>query len=212
MSEGYVYALGSRWLTPLYDPFFAAFMPEKRMRAAVVERLASGESVLDLGCGTGSLAVLIKHERPLCRVVGIDGDPRILEIARQKSARRRLAVELRVADAAKLPFDAAAFDAVVSSMMFHHLPPETKRSALLECVRVLKLGGRMLLMDFGLPAGGAAAAASRFVGLMDGAETTRDNLEGTLPVLMEQAGFSPVREVWARNTVFGTVRMLEARR
>src|SRR3990170_3832343 len=98
MNEGYVYALGSRWLTPLYDPFIALFMPGKRMRSAIVERLTNGEAVLDLGCGTGTLAVATKRERPQCRVVGIDGDPRILEIARRKSERQDIAVELHVAD------------------------------------------------------------------------------------------------------------------
>src|SRR5437763_5402641 len=85
----YVPAAGFRWLTRFYDPFVAFTMREREFRQAFIERarIGANSTVLDVGCGTGTLAVMIKTSVPSATVVGLDGDPEVLEIAREKAAK-----------------------------------------------------------------------------------------------------------------------------
>ena len=90
-------------------------------------RLAPGQRVLDVGCGTGSLAVRIRRENPTVEVVGLDPDPKALAIARRKAERAGIAVRFEQGYGDALPFQDATFDRVTSSLMFHHLDLATRR-------------------------------------------------------------------------------------
>lgn len=110
---------------------------------------APGESVLDLGCGTGELAMtLARRVGPNGRVAGVDLSKALVAGARRKAQRAGLAIDYRVASVEALPFADASVDVVVSSLVLHHLAPEVLARAVREIRRVLKPGGRVFVIDF----------------------------------------------------------------
>lgn len=120
-----------------------------RKRTVALARLQPGETVLDVGCGTGSLTRQAKQQvGPTGRVTGIDASPEMIDSARQKAAKARLDIDFRLAPIEHLPFPDASFDVVLSSFMIHHLPGDLKRQGLQEVRRVLKPAGRLLIAEF----------------------------------------------------------------
>lgn len=210
--SSYVPALGLDWLTRFYDPLIRLALREDAFKRSLVTQagLRPGHDVLDLGCGTATLTVMLKAACPDARVTGIDGDPAILDIARTKTA--GLAIELRQAMAYELPYAPATFDRVVSSLVFHHLADADKARTLSEVHRVLRPGGELHVADWGAPANPLMWIAALGVRLLDGAERTRANLEGRLPDLMRAAGLADVAEAERWSTPFGTLSLYRATR
>jgi ubiquinone/menaquinone biosynthesis C-methylase UbiE len=125
---------------------------ERRFRKKQVElaRLAPGESVLDVGCGTGTLAIAAaRRVGTTGSVTGIDPAENLLARARGKARRARVAVDFRAGTGDALPCEDASFDAVLSTLVLHHLPHDVLRAAVQEMRRVLKPGGRVLVVDIG---------------------------------------------------------------
>jgi ubiquinone/menaquinone biosynthesis C-methylase UbiE len=128
------------------------FEPIYRERVVQLAGLATGESVLDVGCGTGTLAIAAKRRvGPTGKVVGIDASPEMTARARVKATKAALDIHFRMAAAEALPFSDATFDAVLSTTVLHCLPDHARRQCISEMVRVLKPGGRLLVIDFGGP-------------------------------------------------------------
>ena len=130
------------------------FGRERAFREKLVDlaTLASGERVLDVGCGTGSLAIAAKRRVGVTGIVsGIDASPTMIARAKHKARKARLEIDLRTAIIEALPFPDAAFDIVLSTMMLHHLPRKARADGAREMQRVLKPGGRVLAVDFGRP-------------------------------------------------------------
>ncbi|MDO8750603.1 MAG: class I SAM-dependent methyltransferase, partial [Dehalococcoidia bacterium] len=103
--------------------------------------IQGGQRVLDLGCGTATLTLLIKRMHPEAEVVGLDGDPRAIRIAQAKMAKARLSVALNLGMAFDLPYPDGSFDHVLSSLVFHHLTRMDKERTFQEVSRVLRPGG-----------------------------------------------------------------------
>lgn len=123
-----------------------------RERLLDLAHLETGESVLDVGCGTGTLAIAAKHRvGPAGIVHGIDASPEMIAHAKRKAAKTGIDVTFRTAIVEALPFADRQFDAVLSTLMLHHLPRPTREEAARELRRVLKPGGRVLAVDFGAP-------------------------------------------------------------
>ena len=119
-----------------------------RSRTADLARLIPREAVLDVGCGTGDLTLEVARRVGSSGLVaGIDAAPEMVARARQKARRRHMAIDFRVEPVEKMSFADQTFDVVVSSLVFHHLPDALKRQGLAEIRRVLKPGGRLLLVD-----------------------------------------------------------------
>ena len=123
-----------------------------RDRTIALAGIAPGEHVLDVGCGTGEIAMRAKARTgPSGSVVGIDAAPEMIAEARQKATRAGVDIDYLVAAVEALPIAAATFDVVVSSLMMHHLPEDLKPRALAEIHRVLKPDGRLVVVDFKQP-------------------------------------------------------------
>ncbi|HEX6778063.1 MAG TPA: methyltransferase domain-containing protein [Ktedonobacterales bacterium] len=133
-----------------HDTFsFRGKLRELRQRTANLAQLQSGEQVLDVGCGTGTLALEVQERLDSAgRVAGIDPSPEQIARARTKAARRNAPIEFQVGVIEQLPFPDQAFDVVFSTLMMHHLPAPTKRQGLAEIARVLKPDGRLIIADF----------------------------------------------------------------
>src|ERR1700730_4727237 len=145
--RSYIPALGKRWLLPFYDPFLWLLGADKAKQPLIEQaEIKGGLRVLDIGCGTGSLAILIKRMHPEAEVVGIDPDPSALAVAERKAKRARLSVEFDRGFADHMPYADASFDRVFSSFMFHHLAADEKTATLGEIRRVLKTGGWLELL------------------------------------------------------------------
>lgn len=209
---GYVPALGYQWLTGLYDPVMRWTMRERTFKELLVQgmRLAPGQRVLDLGCGTATLTLMLKAACPDAEVVGVDGDPAVLALARAKAARAGVSLELDEGLATALPYADSSFDRVCSSLLFHHLPPDAKRHAAAEAWRVLRPGGELHVADWGAPSGALMRLAFLGVQLLDGFATTDENVRGRLADIFREAGFADVRQAGRVNTMFGTLALYAA--
>lgn len=147
-TEKYIPAAGRGWLTALYDPVMALTMRERAFRGALIATVLSDPPprlVVDVGCGTGTLAVQLAESDPSVEVIGVDGDERVLGVARKKAARlgERVRFEQGLAD--RLPVATATVDVVVASLLLHHLRRDAKLRALREAHRVLAPGGHRRL-------------------------------------------------------------------
>ena len=124
-----------------------------RRRVIELADLRGDEDLLDAGCGTGLTMLRIAEQHPGCRVCGIDLSPKMIEVARNDAGKRRLDVDLRSGSITDLPYPDAAFDVVLTNIMFHHLDRAEKRQAVAEIARVLRPGGRFVSAEFGPRAG-----------------------------------------------------------
>ncbi len=212
MRRGYVPALGLNSLTRFYDPVVALTTRERLFKRRLLEQAAipEGAEVLDLGCGTGTLAVKIARSVPGSRVTGLDGDARVLRRAERKAAAAGVRIRFDRGRVPPLPYDASSFDQVVSSLFFHHLGPSDKLDVAREVQRVLRPGGRFHVADWGRPNGSLMRLAFYSVQMLDGFEPTADNVEGRLPEIFRAAGFRDVRTAGEIPTVLGTLALYGA--
>jgi ubiquinone/menaquinone biosynthesis C-methylase UbiE len=159
---------------------FAGRRNQAFTRLAALSGADAGDRVLDVGCGTGYLTRhMAAQVGPDGAVTGVDPSPAVLAYARRKKRRPASApctYKEGIAESLDLPD--TSFDAVVTSLMLHHLPEELRPAALREMYRVLRPGGRLLVAEFRPPTsrigrhlmhGGAGyAMAHNRVDLLDG--------------------------------------------
>ena len=202
----YIPALSFKVLTPLYDVFFKLTMREELFKSRLIEqaKIRSDQRVLDLGCGTGTLTIMVKKAHPDAEVVGLDGDSQVLEIARRKAREAGTSIKFDEGMAYKLPYPDNSFDRVLSSLVFHHLTTQDKERTLAEIYRVLKPNGELHLADFGEPQGLYAKSVSW---LMSRFERVDDNINGRIPEMFVKAKFS-VAKTFDFSTLFGTLAFL----
>ena len=164
-----------------------------------------GDSVLDVGCGTGEVTLLAKTRAKAGKVYGIDPAPEMITVARRKAARKKLDIDFRVGVIESLPFPDSSIDVVTSSLMMHHLPEDLKARGLAEIYRVLKPGGRLLVADFMRPTGSFLnhlfIAFTRHQGLKSGIED--------LQRLLKDAGFSQITQSDENVLIIGFVRAVK---
>ena len=181
--------------------FTLGYRAQLRRETVELAAIEPGARVLEVGCGTGDVALVARQRVGAAGAVyGIDASPEMIAVAREKAARARLALDFQVGLIEALAFPDASFDAVFSSLMMHHLPDELKRRGLAEIVRVLKPGGRLLIVDIQRP----TTRRGRIVAslLLHGA--LREGIQD-LPELLRAAGFSGVQMGTMRFGVLGYV-------
>jgi ubiquinone/menaquinone biosynthesis C-methylase UbiE len=199
----FIPAAGSDLALPLYDPFARLFGVDALRRELIDSAgLQSGQRVLDVGCGTGTLVIAAKRACPPAELIGLDPDPRALERARRKAARAGVDVRFDRGYGDALPYPDAAFARVFSSLMLHHLDPATQRGLLAEVRRVLEPGGSFHLMDFVHSNHGLHGL---FRGTHRGGLQPHFEPEQELLALLQQAGFIDVRLQARRRLLFAPV-------
>lgn len=205
-NQKYVPALSFRWLTPLYDALIDGPMAMARMRRGLLAQMGdlSDKKILDVGSGTGTMAIMIKQAHPSAAVVGLDGDPQILEIARSKARKLGLEVRFEQGMSFALPYPNEAFDVVLTTVMLHHLSRADKQTTAREMYRVLRPGGQLFGADFVEP---RSSFGKSIRPLTRRFERVADNLDGFLPVMFANAGFKNYRET--SRYFFGSISLFE---
>lgn len=214
MADKYVPALRFKALTKLYDRLLSVTFQEKKIKQALINQLQINgtETVLDFGCGTGTLAIMIKEQFPSVNIVGIDVDAEIIAIAEKKIKAKGLSIPLKKYDGESLAFlGHQQFDRIVSSLVFHHIPTTTKRNVLSQLYRITKPGAELHIADFGKPKNLYTKAAFGLLRRFDGVENTSVNVEGLLPHFIKGGGFKEIQVTQSFNTAFGTVELIKAK-
>jgi ubiquinone/menaquinone biosynthesis C-methylase UbiE len=214
LSDSYIPALRYHWLTRIYDPIVRFTTRERTFKGALLRQadIQAGYRVLDLGCGTGTLATMVKLSHRSAEMFGLDADPETLSLAREKMARVGLEVQLDQGFASALPYATASFDRVLSSLFFHHVSDKLKDQAMLEVRRVLRPGGEFHIADWGKPASSAMRLAFFGIQMLDGFATTRESVMGEFPERLSLAGFETVELTRNYSTLFGTLSLFRARK
>jgi SAM-dependent methyltransferase len=209
--DGFIPALRFHRLTPLFDLVAAVAVRDRALKRRVLAcaAIASDEQVLDVGCGTGTLAVAAARAAPGVRVTGLDADPSILARARRKAADAGLEIGFDQGSSTGLPYADASFDLVLSTLFFHHLADDAKRQSAAELVRVLRPGGRVVVGDLGRPQDPLMRIAVLVtVQLLDGVATTALNVRGELPDVLADAGLRAVTVRDRMRTPTGTCEVM----
>lgn len=197
--------------TAAYDAAIRRWTRESRWRCATLGALApgAGETIVDVGCGTGTFAVMLKAACPGADVVGLDPDEQALGIARAKAAAAGVDVRWRRGFGRDVE---GPVDAVVSSLMFHQMPLAEKRRSLAAMHAAIRPGGRLVVTDYGEQRGPMRLLFRLTIQRLDGTADTQPNADGILPVLIREAGFTGLRSVASVPTVTGSIAVMAAER
>lgn len=179
-----------------------------RLRKMTVDHalIKPGDSVLDVGCGTGEVTIPAKVRAGKDgHVYGIDPAPEMIAVARSKAARKGLEIDFRIGVIESLPFPDASIDVVTSSLMIHHLPDDLKLRGLAEIYRVLKPGGRILIFDFMRP---TKSFLNQFLIALTMHHGLNFGIED-LPKMLIDARFSQAIKLDEKFLFFGFVRAIK---
>ena len=199
-------AAGHDLFLPLYDPLVSLLGGDRARRDLIDQaNIGAGQRILDMGCGTGTLAVLLKQQSA-DMVVGLDPDPKALRRVKNKATRAGVSLQIDQGFADELPYEKGSFDRVFSSFMFHHLEEQDREKTLMEVSRVLKPGGSFHLLDF---AGGdhgpheSHGLHSHLGRLFHSSHRLKDNSDARILELIRRAGFKNAEKVKEGQMLFG---------
>lgn len=208
-------ALGRPELTDSYDRVIRFWTRERVWRTAFLDRVAprDGETILDVGCGTGTFAIMLKQAAPSARVIGLDPDPQILAIAAAKADRIGVDVEWRQGFARDAAVFDGAIDKVVSSLVFHQVPLAEKRAGLTAMLAAARPGGQVHVADYARQQSLLMRLLFRVtVQRMDGVTDTQPNVDGALEALLEELSGAAVQAGRIVPTMTGAISLLTIKR
>ncbi|SCG53090.1 Methyltransferase domain-containing protein [Micromonospora echinaurantiaca] len=220
---------GRTWLLPFYDVFTrVAGVRALHERVVELAGIEPGQTVVDVGCGTGNLSFAVLAAQPSARVTGLDPDGAALRRAARKARRRSAALTLVQGYADRIPAEDASLDHVVSSLALHHVDDDGRIAFARDALRALRPGGRVTIVDFGGPAHkvedaghpthrhghSPVHALRRLTRLMprrvaDSPVVARNHGDGIVTLLAD-AGFGDAREVAHADHRFGRVTFVQA--
>ncbi len=207
-------ALRFSFLTPAYDLLIRLFTREKAWRNKVAECLDLHESdhVLDVGCGTGSMAIMLKQLEPKCRVVAIDPDPKVLSIAKRKAEQAQVQIQWKQGflDDQTIGVN-QKFTKVLSTLVLHQTPVETKQQILKMLGGILEPSGTLCIADYGIQRTFAMKTMFRLiVQSVDGKSDTQPNADGIILKSLNEVGFRSAREETYFQTLTGSISVYVA--
>jgi ubiquinone/menaquinone biosynthesis C-methylase UbiE len=132
-----------RRIARFYDAVVEPFNAALRGYVVRVAQPQIGMKVLEIGCGTGTNLELFTEAG--CEVAGVDLSPSMIDLAKKKLGDR---ADLRLGDAAEIPFADSSFDLVLSFLTLHEMPPAVRTPVMKEIVRVAGADGKVLLIDY----------------------------------------------------------------
>jgi ubiquinone/menaquinone biosynthesis C-methylase UbiE len=177
-------------LTKFYDfiLLLAGFGKKFRQKILGSVKIYDSYQIVDIGCGTGVFLELLKKNYPSISAIGIDPDEQALSIA-SKRLNKYQNIKLIKSFAEALPLADESMDIVFSTLAFHHMPDDIKLKAIGEIYRVLKIGGQLIIVDFG---SSRHPGLYRFITFWEPYEYLRGNLNGLIPWFMKDAGFKNI--------------------
>lgn len=208
-----------KYFASLYDMFvkivFLGFDKKLRVEGVKLAGINPGDRIIDVGCGTGTLILSIAESfNGKCKLVGIDIANNMLNIARKKARQKKLEVDFENQCVELLSYPDSYFDIAVASMLFHHLDKKQKYKALLEILRILKPGGKLLIIDIGKPTkqvikflflpSNISIIIKFFISFLLKRANFLDNIKGNLPCIIEKYGFT----VLAHNKELGAIDLI----
>lgn len=212
----YVPPLGRTALTRYYDRMIALMTREQRWRSELLRRIPHrpGLQIVDVGCGTGTLAVAIKQLHPDCTVMAIDPDAPALALARDKADKAGVAIhwEQAMGDRIDALVEDGGCDVILSSLVFHQCALEVKQAVANAMFRALAPGGLLLVADYGLQTTLLMRTLFCQVQMLDGFDKTGPNAKGCLPGIFAAAGFEGIDEPRVIPTPTGSISIYEARK
>lgn len=202
------HALRYSFLNRFYDAVTSLTCREKYFKSEMIKLANINEPgpVIDIACGTGTFITMYKKAHPDARIIGVDADENILEIARQKT-RDLDSIEYVCSYSNHIDLKDESAGAVYTGLFYHHLDYQNKVDTSKEALRILIKGGRYIVCDWGRPSNVFTQIGFFMVRILDGFDTTEDNYQDKIPGILRQAGFQNVIEHKSIDTVFGTLRI-----
>lgn len=209
LQEPFTPALGSPEHTTDYDRVIAVMTRERRWRLVMLKELqpAPHSVIVDIGAGTGTFAIEVKRAEPEARVIAVDPDPEVRELAEAKAVDLGIEFVTAMGDQRFAPVNEATVDAVTCSLVLHQCPMAAKRGILANAYRLLKPGGCLLISDYGEQRSLLMHLLFKQVRELDGYDNTKANKDGMIPVLMNEAGFERVEERCVTQTPTGSISL-----
>ena len=208
-TPSYTPALGSHERTGDYDRVIAIMTREKRWRARMLNALSLNpeHTIVDIGSGTGSFAKLLVETCPGLRVVAVDPDPEVRQIAETKTSGLEIEYVTAMGSDAIESTPNGTVDTVTCSLVLHQCSIAAKTGILTNAHRLLKPGGPLVISDYGEQRSLLMSLLFNQVRQIDGYENTKPNKDGMIPILMEQAGFVGVEEIAITPTPTGSISL-----
>lgn len=212
----FVPAAGLAGFTRAYDAVIAVTGRESKMRSALFNAVSASVAgveaprIVELGCGTGSVSIPLAAKLPHASVIGVDIDRQALGIAQSKHGSDAVTwLQGSATDPPQAPGEA---DAAIISLVLHHLTPNDQPRALEAARELLKPGGTIHVIDWGIPKGPIPRAGFPVLQQIDGKTNTDPLGKGMLPLLLANAEFAEPRKLHRFGTVWGSVEQYIARR
>lgn len=199
--------LGPSWMTGAYDPLIARWPAGNKMRATVIDALAPapGQRLLELGCGSGRLAIAIKRRCPEVAITAVDGNRDILSVARNRADQAGVDIDFTLGDFTTCPLE-GKYDSVYSTLVLHHLNLEAKQEVFRRIGGLLADGGSFVIADFSRHHGAGQAFLARLSTLSDPLGGKAPHRDGSFEAAMRES-FPDVRTLARIPSVFGIIEV-----